>query len=76
MQNDEKNMKEGSFLKKKLVIYGFAIISLFGGFLFLNKSITGNVILNKQHEINLISLIGILLIVCAAVLFAYSIKKR
>jgi len=60
----------------KGVTYAFAAVSLLGGFLFLNKSITGNVILNKQFGINVVSLIGLLLIICSAILFAYSIKKR
>ena len=54
----------------------FAIISLIGGFLFLNHSITGNIILSDKYSFNLVSLIGLLLILCAVILGAYSIKKK
>ncbi|MBU2562262.1 MAG: hypothetical protein KKF68_01210 [Nanoarchaeota archaeon] len=63
------------FRTKKATIT-FAIISLTSGFFFLNQSLTGNVILNNSYSLNFLSIIGLLLIVCAVILAAYSIKKR
>ena len=54
----------------------FAVISLIGGFLFLNQGITGNVILDKDYSINLISIIGMFLIVCSIILGLYSLRKK
>jgi hypothetical protein len=68
--------KEKSFFKKKSVINSFAIIALLGGFFFLNKRITGNVILNNYYSFSLISLIGLLLIICSIILGTYSIWKK
>jgi len=70
-----ENMKE-NFLKKKSVTIIFAFIALFSGFLFLNQSMTGNAILNRQSSVNLVSLIGLLLVFCSVILFAYSVKKK
>lgn len=68
--------KNLNWFKTKKVTIPFALVSLMGGFFFLNRSITGNVILNNKHAFNLVSLIGLLLILCSVVLIAYSIKKR
>jgi phosphatidylserine synthase len=68
-------MKE-KFFARKGVTWVFAIIAIVSGFLFLDSSPTGNVIVNKQSSVNLISMIGLILIACAAVLIAYSAKKK
>jgi len=68
-------MKKKGFLKTKKVTAVFAVIAAFGGFLFLSQNITGNVVLNRQSSFNLLSLIGLLLVICAFILTAYSIKK-
>ncbi len=65
-----------SFFKKKFVTFAFALISLLGGFLFLNSNITGNVIVIRPYPVSIVSLVGLLLILCSAILFAYSIKKK
>jgi len=68
-------MKE-NFLTKKSVSWAFAIIAVISGFLFLDSNSTGNVILNKQTPVSLLSIIGLLLIACSAILIAYSVKKK
>lgn len=70
-----KTNKE-NFFKKRKVTAMFAVISLAGGFIFLNKGITGNVVLNGSHAFSVVSLIGLLLVLCSAILIAYSIKKN
>ena len=64
-------------LKTKRSTTIFALIALIGGFLFLNQSnVTGNIILSKENPINIISIIGLLLILCSVILSLYSIKKK
>ena len=64
-------------LKTKQATTIFALVALIGGFLFLNQSnVTGNIILSKENPINIISLIGLLLILFSVVLSLYSIKKK
>ena len=66
-----------SRLKTKRSTITFALIALIGGFLFLNQSnVTGNIILSKENPINIISVIGLLLILCSVVLSLYSIKRK
>jgi len=65
-----------NLLKNKKVVASFAIAALIGGFLFLNPSLTGSAISIQETPLNLLSLIGILLIACAIVLAAYSLKKK
>ena len=64
-----------SWLKQKKVTAGFATASLISGFLFLNRNITGNAVLSDRYSISPLSLIGLLLVLCAVVLAGYSIKK-
>jgi phosphatidylserine synthase len=68
-------MKE-KFFTKKSVTWVFAIIAVVSGFLFLDSTPTGNVIVNKQNPISLLSIIGLLLIACSVILIAYSAKKK
>ena len=68
--------KQENWFTQKKTTAGFAILSLIAGFLFLNQSITGNFVLNADKGIDLISLIGLLLISCAIILGAYTIKKK
>jgi uncharacterized membrane protein YqjE len=75
MEKEIKKKKE-NLLKTKLVTAIFALVAFTGGFLFLNKSITGNIILNDKYSFNLVSLIGLLLILCAVILGVYSVKKK
>jgi len=69
-------MKKENFFKTKKATVSFAIIALIGGFLFLNRSITGNVILDNKNSFSLVSLMGLLLIACSVILCAYALKKK
>lgn len=69
-------MAEENFFKRKEVTTLFSIFALVSGFVFLNKAgVTGNVILEGQVNNNLISLIGLTLVLCSAVLAIYSARK-
>jgi len=68
-------MKKVKWFKTKKVAAVFAAVSFVIGFLFLDKGITGNVILDNQYPVDFISLIGLLLILCSAILAVYIIKK-
>ncbi len=68
-------MKE-NFFAKKSITWSFAIIAVISGFLFLDSNPTGNVILNKQNPVSLLSIIGLLLIASSAILITYSVKKK
>ncbi|MFA4953237.1 MAG: hypothetical protein WC584_03370 [Candidatus Pacearchaeota archaeon] len=69
-------MKISKLFKTKKVTAIFAVVALLGGFYFLNNTLTGNVIVESENSINLISVIGLLLIFCSIILGAYSIKKK
>ena len=68
--------KKINFFKTKKVTTSFAIIALIGGFLFLNKGITGNIILSDKYSFDLVSLVGLALVGCAVVLGVYIVKKK
>ena len=73
-------MEKQSFFKKKYVARAFGIVALIGGFFFLNigsfsLTPTGNIISSGYFAINLISIVGFLLIICAGILIVYSIVK-
>lgn len=53
----------------------FGVISLASGFVFLNQGITGNVIFNSEHSLNLLNVVGLMLVFCAVILGVYSIKS-
>ena len=69
-------MKKVKWFKTKKVAAVFAAVSFVIGFLFLDKGITGNVILDNQYPVDFISLIGLLLILCSAILAVYIIKRQ
>ena len=62
-------------LKTKIATAIFAIVALFTGFLFLNSSLTGNAILTNNFPIQPLSVIGLLLVLCAIVLGIYTIRR-
>jgi len=64
------------WFKTKKVAAVFAAVSFVIGFLFLDNGITGNVILDNQYPVDFISIIGLLLILCSAILAVYIIKKQ
>ena len=69
-------MKKENLFKTRKTVTIFAITALIGGFLFLSPSITGGFILESSDSFNPLSIIGLLLIGCAIVLAAYSLKKK
>jgi len=69
-------MRKVKWFKAKSVAAVFAAVAFVTGFLFLNKEITGNVILDNKYPVDFISLIGLLLVLCSAVLVVYIIKKK
>ncbi len=68
-------MKNKCKLKTKKIMGGLAGVSLITGFLLLNNRITGNVILNGGPSFDVLSFIGLLLVLFSAVLAFYVIKK-
>jgi hypothetical protein len=71
----KKNKHRANFFEKRPVTISFAAIALLFGFFFLDSGITGNAVLNKQIPVNLVSIAGLLLILCSVILVAYSLKK-
>jgi hypothetical protein len=70
-------MEKTSWFKKKKVTAAFAIVAFISGFLLIDSnSLSGNVILNDFSSFEPISLIGLLLVFCAAILAIYSLKNR
>ncbi len=75
-------MEKQSFFEKRSVVATFGILALLGGFYFINTSllatgrVTGNTITNMLYPINLVSVIGLLLIICSAILIVYAIVKK
>lgn len=68
-------MRKLKWFKTKKVAAVFATVAFVIGFLFLDKGITGNVILENNYPVNFISLIGLLFVLCSAVLAIYILKK-
>ena len=66
-----------SWLKEKKVTAAFAIVAFFSGFLFVDRGgISGNVVLGGNYPVSAVSIIGLLLILCSAILAAYTIRNR
>ncbi len=72
----KQTMTKENFFKKPITTGVMGITALIAGFYFLNNKITGNIILENKATFSLLSLIGILLIACSAILIVYSIKKK
>jgi hypothetical protein len=68
--------KKKNLFERKGVTIGFGIASLVSGILFLNSTPTGNIILSEQNPVSYPSLIGLMLLLCSAILITYSLKKR
>ena len=68
-------MGKVKWFKPKKVGAVFATVAFVMGFLFLDKGVTGNVILDNKYPVDFISLIGLLLILCSALLAVYIIKR-
>jgi hypothetical protein len=65
-----------NLFRKRTVAGIFAIAALIAGILFLDSGLTGNIIVNKQSPISAVSLIGLLLVLCSAVLIIYSVREK
>lgn len=68
-------MGKVKWFKAKGIAAVFAAVAFVIGFLFLDKGITGNVILDNQHPVDFVSIIGLLLVLCSAILAVYILKK-
>ena len=68
-------MGKVKWFKTKSVAAVFAVVAFVVGFLFLDKGVTGNVILDNKYPVDVVSLIGLLLVLCSAILAVYIIKK-
>lgn len=68
-------MGKAKWFKIKGIAAIFAVVAFVTGFLFLDKGITGNVILDNKYPVDVISLIGLLLVLCSAILAVYIIRK-
>lgn len=76
--------KEQNFFKKRIVVAIFGIVALLAGFYFLNfhsavnlsGQVTGNSVISGFYPFSAISLVGLLLILCSAILIVYAIAKR
>lgn len=64
------------FFERKGVTWVFSAIALISGVVFLDSSPTGNVIINKQNPVSIISMLGLLLVLCSVILITYSAKKK
>lgn len=70
-------MEKTSWFKEKKVTAVFAVVAFFAGFLFVDRGgISGNVILDGTQNFDIVSLIGLLLVFCSAILAAYAIRKK
>ena len=65
-----------NFLKSKELTLIFSAIALIGGFFFLENSTTGNVISETNGIFNILSIIGLLLVLCSMILAGYSISRK
>jgi len=68
-------MGKVKWFKTKSIAAVFAVVAFVIGFLFLDKGPTGNVILDNQYPVDSVSIIGLLLVLCSAILAIYILKK-
>lgn len=68
-------MIKQSWFKRHKIAGVLAGVFFIVGFLFIDKSVTGNVVLEQGYYINPISLVGLLFIFCSAVLTLHAIKR-
>jgi hypothetical protein len=74
--------KQKDFFEKKSVIATFGILALLGGLYFAwpligGQTVTGNVIFPEESNfISIVPTIGLILLICAAVLIIYAIVKK
>lgn len=68
--------KISEILKGKRFTAGFGFFALMWGFLFMEGSFSGNVILGNEAAFNLVAFIGACLMICSVVLIVYSVRKK
>ena len=68
-------MGKAKWFKTKSVAAVFAVVAFVVGFSFLDGGSTGNVILDNHYPVDFVSIIGLLLILCSAILAVYILKK-
>jgi hypothetical protein len=61
---------------KRKITGVLAAITFIVGFLLLDNSVTGNVILDQGSSFNILSLVGLLFLFCSAILTIYTVKKK
>jgi hypothetical protein len=69
-------MGKVKWFKAKSIAAVFAAVAFVIGFLFLDKGVTGNIILENKPPVDFVSLVGLFLVLCSAVLAVYIIKKK
>lgn len=62
-------------MKRKKIAAIFALFIFVVGFLFLDINNIGNVVLNGTPSFDIASMVGLLLIVCSAILTIYAVRK-
>lgn len=79
-KNSEKTRKLSEKLKSKKATISFAAAGLLGGIYFIRAKVptpTGQVIVESSNgSMDVLSLIGLILIVCSLSLIFYTIKNR
>lgn len=69
-------MGKVKWFKTKGIVAVFAIVAFVVGFSFLDKGgTTGNVILNNHYPVDVMSIIGLLLVLCSVILAVYIVRK-
>ncbi|MBU1252490.1 MAG: hypothetical protein KJ905_02365 [Nanoarchaeota archaeon] len=69
-------MDKSGFINSKKITAVFAIAALVTGFFFLDRGTTGNVVLNGSlPPVDVISIVGLVLVCCSAILAFYSVRK-
>ncbi len=68
-------MGKVKWFKMKGVAAVFAVVAFVAGFLLIDGGATGNVILDNHYPVDVISIIGLLLVLCSVVLAVYITRK-
>ena len=69
-------MGKVKWFKTKGVAAVFAVVAFVVGFLFLDRGgFTGNVILDNHYPVDVMSIIGLLLVLCSVVLAVWLARK-
>lgn len=71
-------MAEKEWFNAKRFTGVLAIVSFVSGFIFLNQDVTGNTIISDvtRPSLSPVSIVGLIFILCSAILTFYSIRKQ